>query len=316
MHGFGDVVRWMIKRRRITLPPDPSPDAFPVMTPQIAERLPATELAVTWLGHSTVLLQIGGLNVLTDPIWSERASPVRFAGPKRLVPVPIELDALPPIDIVLISHNHYDHLDRRTVKKLARRSGDTEWLMPLGLAGLLQKWGAKRVREMDWWARMDVRGVRFGCTPAQHFSARGFGDRSKTLWCGWALASNTHRVYFAGDTALFPEFAAIGERFGPFDLSILPIGAYEPRWFMQRVHMNPEDAIEAYRALSSGAGSNAGGERGAALPIHWGTFRLTDEAMTEPPERFRAAWEHAGLSPDDLLLMRHGETRATVASRR
>ena len=316
MHGLGDVVRWMIKRRRITLPPDPSPDAFPVMTPHIAERLPASELAVTWLGHSTVLLQIGGLNVLTDPIWSERASPVGFAGPKRLVPVPIELEALPPIDIVLISHNHYDHLDRRTVKKLARRSADTEWLMPLGLAGLLQKWGAKRVREMDWWARMDVRGVRFGCTPAQHFSARGLGDRSKTLWCGWALASNTQGVYFAGDTALFPEFTAIGERFGPFDLSILPIGAYEPRWFMQRVHMNPEDAIEAYRALSSGARSNVGGGRGAVLPIHWGTFRLTDEAMTEPPERFRQRWAEAGFAAEDLLLLKHGESRTTASSRR
>jgi len=312
MHGLFDVARMLMKRRHITPPPDSPSDVFPVVSPQIVERLPANELGVTWLGHSTVLLQIGGLNVLTDPIWSERASPVRFAGPKRLIPVPIAIDALPPIDIVLLSHNHYDHLDRRTVKKLARRSKDTEWLMPLGLAGLLQKWGARRVREMDWWARMDARGVRFGCTPAQHFSARGLRDRSKTLWCGWTLASGAHSVYFAGDTALFPEFAAIGERFGPFDLSLLPIGAYEPRWFMKTVHMSPEDAIEAYKALSSGAG----GERGAVLPIHWGTFRLTEEPMAEPQERFRQRWAEAGFSPDLLLLLKHGESRTTVSSRR
>ena len=313
MHGFGDVLRWAIQRRRRPRAPDPSPDVFPVVAPRIAERLQPNELGVTWLGHSTVLLQIGGLNVLTDPMWSERASPVAFAGPRRLIPIPMPIDALPPIDVVILSHNHYDHLDRATVKQLAKRSADTVWLMPLGLAGILQKWGAKRVRELDWWARLDVRGVRFGCTPAQHFSARGLRDRSDTLWCGWAIASATHRVYFAGDTALFPEFAAIGERFGPFDLSLLPIGAYEPRWFMSRVHMNPEDTIEAYRALSSGGGRDAAG---AVVPIHWGTFRLTDEPMTEPPERFRQRWEEAGFPGDQLLLLKHGESRVTASSPR
>jgi N-acyl-phosphatidylethanolamine-hydrolysing phospholipase D len=303
-------VRWMIQRRRVTLPPEPSPAAFPTVTPQFEKRAPANELRATWLGHSTVVLQIGGLNVITDPMWSERASPVRFAGPKRLVPVPIAIDALPPIDVVLLSHNHYDHLDRRTVKALARRFPEAEWLMPLGLSDLLQKWGAKRVRELDWWASMVIRGVRFACTPAQHFSARGLGDRSETLWCGWALASATRRVYFAGDTALFPEFAAIAERFGPFDLSLLPIGAYEPRWFMQRVHMNPEDAIEAYRALSSG------GQGGSVLPIHWGTFRLTDEPMTEPPARFQQRWNEAGFTGDRLWLLAHGESRTMASNRR
>ena len=310
MHGFWDLVRWMYQRRRISLPPDPSPDAFEVVTPQLVERGAPDELHVTWLGHSTVLLQIGGLNVLTDPMWSERATPLSFAGPKRLVPVPIAIEALPPIDIVLISHNHYDHLDKRTVKALAKRSKETEWLMPLELGGLLQRWGAKRIRELDWWARMDIRGVTFGCTPAQHFSARGLGDRAKTLWCGWSIASSTHRVYFAGDTALFPEFSRIAEQFGPFDLSLLPIGAYEPRWFMRPVHMNPEDAIEAYRGLSSGGGG------GAVLPIHWGTFRLTDEAVTEPPKRFQQRWIEAGFAHEQLLLLKHGESRSTASSPR
>jgi N-acyl-phosphatidylethanolamine-hydrolysing phospholipase D len=310
LHGFRDLVRWRYQRRRTSVPPDPSPDVFPIVTPRLADRTSPDELQVTWLGHSTVLLQIGGLNVLTDPMWSDRATPVSFAGPKRLIPVPIAIDALPPIDIVLISHNHYDHLDKRTVKALARRSEETEWMLPLGLGALLERWGAKKTRELDWWARMSIRGVTFGCAPAQHFSARGFGDRGDTLWCGWTIASSTHRVYFAGDTALHPEFARIAERFGPFDLSMLPIGAYEPRWFMQAVHMNPEDAIEAYKALSSGGGG------GAVLPIHWGTFRLTDEAMTEPPERFRRRWTEAGFPPEQLLLLKHGESRSTASSRR
>ena len=305
--GFLSVLRWSWQRRRQSLPPNPPPDAFPVATPSFPSRAEIGELAVTWVGHATALIQTDGVNVLTDPMWSPRASPVRFAGPKRLVPPAVKLDELPPIDVVLISHNHYDHLDKRTVKQLAKRHPDADWLMPLGLAPLLMKWGVKRVRELDWWAELATRGARFACTPAQHFSARGFSDRGDSLWCGWSIHSERHRVFFAGDTGYHPLFGEIATRYGPFDLSLLPIGAYDPRWFMQPVHMNPEEAVAAYRDL---------GNRGAAMPIHWGTFRLTDEAMTEPPERFRAAWASARLDPDSLLQLRHGETRATVASRR
>lgn len=305
--GFASLLRWAWQRRRQSLPPNPPLGTFPVVDASFPERVDVGELAVTWIGHATALVQVDGVNVLTDPMWSMRASPVRFAGPKRLVPPAVKLEELPPIDIILISHNHYDHLDRRTVKRLARRYPKAEWLMPLGLATLLMKWGAKRVRELDWWAELTTQGARFACTPAQHFSKRRPFDGGRTLWCGWAIHSERHRVFFAGDTGYHPAFGEIASRYGPFDLSLLPIGAYDPRWFMQPVHMNPEEAVAAYRDL---------GGRGAALPIHWGTFRLTDEAMTEPPERFRAAWENAGLSADDLLLLRHGETRATVASRR
>jgi N-acyl-phosphatidylethanolamine-hydrolysing phospholipase D len=293
----------LVDRRRKRIPPDPPPGTFPVVEPTFEERAGRGELTATWMGHATVLLQIGRLNVLTDPMWSERASPVSFAGPKRLVAPPIALDALPPIDVVLLSHNHYDHLDRSTVARLAKRQPSIAWLVPLGLGATVSKWGAREVHELDWWGEYSHEGVRFACTPARHFSARGFGDRGDTLWCGWSIVSAERRVYFAGDTAYFPEFSAIAARYGPFDLALLPIGAYEPRWFMENVHMNPEDALRAYRELRQD------GHPTAVLPIHWGTFRLTDEAMEEPPRRYAERWTEARLPRELLWLLRHGETR-------
>jgi len=298
------VLRWSVQRRRQTLAPDPTPGTFPVEAPAFDPRAGADELVATWVGHSTVLVQIGALNVLTDPMWSERASPVSFAGPSRFVPPAVAFDALPAIDLVLLSHNHYDHLDRPTVRRLAERFPDADWAVPLGLAEKVVGWGVRRAHELDWWSTLRIRGVTIGCTPAQHFSARGFGDRGDTLWCGWTVADDRFRIYFAGDTAYFPEFGAIAERFGPFDLVLLPIGAYEPRWFMRSVHMNPDEAVQAYREL---------GDRTipapAMLPIHWGTFRLTDEGMDEPPRQIESLWREAGLDRDALWLLRHGETR-------
>jgi N-acyl-phosphatidylethanolamine-hydrolysing phospholipase D len=262
-------------------------------------RAPADQLTATWVGHSSLLLQLGGLNILTDPMWGPRASPVSFAGPKRWMPPGIAFDALPPIDLILQSHNHYDHLDDRTVRRLARAHPAAEWLVPLGLAPFVKNRGVGRVTELEWWDEKDLGPVRVACTPAQHFSGRGFGDRGATLWCGWALASpRGKRVFFAGDTGFHPEFALIAERCGPFDLALMPIGAYEPRWFMRYVHMNPEEAVEACRAL--------GGP--TMVPIHWGTFKLTDEAMDEPPVRARAAWRAAGLPADGYRQLAHGET--------
>jgi N-acyl-phosphatidylethanolamine-hydrolysing phospholipase D len=222
----------------------------------------------------------------------------------------VELDALPPIDVAVISHNHYDHLDRPTVRALARMQRATEWVAPLGLTSLLRRWGVARARDLDWWqeARIETDGgtLLVAGAPAQHFSARGLGDRGRTLWCSWVIAGNGFRVFFAGDTAYHPEFAAIGERYGPFDLLLLPIGAYEPRWFMRTVHMNPPEAMHAYAELS--------GARNVLpymLPIHWGTFRLTDEAMSEPPQWTERLWRDAGYDSTKLWLLRHGETRAT-----
>ncbi|HVB36940.1 MAG TPA: MBL fold metallo-hydrolase [Vicinamibacterales bacterium] len=257
---------------------------------------------MTWVGHSTVLLQLGALNVLTDPVWSERASPFRWIGPRRLMAPGVAFDALPAVDLVLLSHNHYDHLDAPTVRRLAGRFPDAVWLCPMGLGRLLHALGVRHFVERDWGQSVDLPLGSAACTPAQHFSARGLRDRGDTLWCGWALQADDVRVYFAGDTALHPDFGAIAG-LGPFDLIMLPIGAYEPRWFMRSVHMDPEEAIEAYRVLA------APDRTPPCLALHWGTFRLTDEPVEEPPARFARRWREAGLPAHANWTLAHGETR-------
>jgi N-acyl-phosphatidylethanolamine-hydrolysing phospholipase D len=299
--AFGSLLKWMLVHRTTRpRPKDPEPSVFPLVphsfpTPRAAE----SQITVTWVGHSSLLLQLGGLNILTDPMWSQRASPFAFAGPRRWVRPGVALEDLPPIDVVLQSHNHYDHLDDRTVRALASAHPDAAWLVPLGLAAFIRPRGVRRVTELDWWQEAGVGPVHFTGLPAQHFSGRRLGDRGATLWCGWALAArNGRRIYFAGDTGHHPEFGLIGERCGPFDVALLPIGAYEPRWFMRYVHMNPEEAVSAFQALNARA----------MVPIHWGTFKLTDEAMDEPPVRARAAWKAAGLPADQYRQLAHGET--------
>jgi len=301
--GFGSLLKWLLVHRTTRpRPKDPDPSVFTRVRPAfVAPHASAAQLTVTWVGHASLLIQLGGLNVLTDPMWSERASPASFAGPRRWVPPGIAFDALPPLDVVLQSHNHYDHLDDRTVRGLARAHPQARWLLPLGLGSFVRKRGVRpdAAVERDWWQDHAVGSLRIGCTPAQHFSSRGFGDRGDTLWCGWTLTvDGGHRVFFAGDTGYHPEFAAIGEHYGPFDVALLPIGAYEPRWFMRYVHMNPEEAVDAFRVLNARA----------MVPIHWGTFKLTDEAMDEPPLRARAAWLAAGLPSDAYRQLAHGET--------
>ena len=255
-------------------------------------------------GHATTLLQLGPVNVLTDPVWSERASPVQWLGPRRLMSPAVDFDALPPLDAVLLSHNHYDHLDAGTVRRIARRFPETPWLCPMGLVPVLQSHGVRRTIERDWWQTVEMPGFSAACAPAQHFSARGFGDRNRTLWCGWTIEADGVRVYFAGDTALHPSFDEIGRRLGPFDLVMLPIGAYEPRWFMRTVHMNPEDAVAAYRALTASTAVKP-----PCMTMHWGTFRLTDEPVEEPPVRFAQRWREAGLPDAANWTLAHGETR-------
>ncbi len=249
---------------------------------------------------------MGALNVLTDPMWSRRASPVPWAGPSRLVPTPFPLTALPPIDVVLISHNHYDHLDRQTVRALAAAHPSAQWFAPLGLKPLLRRWQVRDVRELDWWGSGQAGAALVSCVPARHFSGRTPWDRAGTLWSGWAIAANGWRILFAGDTAYHPEFTRIAARHGPFDLVLLPVGAYEPRWFMGGVHMNPEDALRAYRDLCA---PHPDARRPPMLPIHWGTFRLTDEPMHEPPELTRRLWAAEGLPTEDLWLGAHGGTQ-------
>jgi N-acyl-phosphatidylethanolamine-hydrolysing phospholipase D len=252
------------------------------------------------MGHSTVLVEFAGFRLLTDPVWGAYASPFPAPSLRRWVEPPLPVEELPPLDLILVSHNHYDHLDAPTVRDLARLQPHAEWLTPLGVASLLRRLGVRRVKELDWWQEADVGPAVVAATPAQHFSARGIYDRNRTLWAGFAVRAAGRAIYFAGDTGYFPEFGPIGRRLGPFDVVMLPVGAYEPRWFMGPVHMNPEDAVQAYRDV---------GQAPALVPIHWGTFKLTDEPMDEPPRRTREAWAAAGLPEDRLWLLRHGETR-------
>ena len=286
---------------------DPPRSAFIRATPDFpAPRADPSELILTWVGHSTFLIQVGGLNILTDPVWSDRASPFRFIGPKRWVEPGIHFDSLPPIDVVLLSHDHYDHLDSATVHRLADRYPEARWLSPLRLGRFLRARGADAVTEMDWWEELTMHGVRFVCTPAQHYSARGIRDRRRSLWCSWTLICDAHRVFFAGDTGYFPEFGAIGLRYGPFDAAMIPIGGYLPRDYMRFVHMNPADAVRAFRDLNAASKSD---RMPVFVPMHWGTFKLTDEAMDEPPALLEQEWRKAKATPDALWLLMHGETR-------
>ncbi|HEU4747285.1 MAG TPA: MBL fold metallo-hydrolase [Gemmatimonadaceae bacterium] len=307
-HGFLDFLKWtLLEKRKAPEGGRAVRATFPRADPSfVFPRPEPLQLTVTWIGHSSFLLQIGGLNVLLDPIWSDRASPLRFAGPRRRVPAAVEFDAMPPIDAVVVSHDHYDHLDAMTVRRLIERYPAIAWLAPLGVGEFLRRRGARTVAECDWWEKSVVGQLELTCVPAQHFSGRALNNRNSTLWCGWAIRSAHHSVLFAGDTALHPEFGLISDRCGPFDVAILPIGAYEPRWFMGAVHMNPEDCMIAMEQVR-GSGS---ARRLVLVGAHWGTFKLTDEPIDEPPARMRDIWRAGGLAEDDLWVMQHGETRA------
>ncbi len=253
---------------------------------------PETGLRVTRLGHSPLLIEIDGVRILTDPVWSARVSPLAFAGPKRFHPVPAPLAALPPLDVVLVSHDHYDHLDRQTIRALARAG--VPFVTSLGVGAIIESWGVppETVIELDWWERTEVKGVTITATPAQHFSGRGIKDRNSTLWSAMHLRGDRHSFFFGADSGLTPEFKEIGHRLGPFDVVALEIGAYHPSW--GDIHLGPEHALVARGMLGSGA----------LLPIHWGTFNLAIHPWDEPAETI------VRLAPDaqvQLLLPRFGE---------
>ena len=295
---FREVAREWSKKR---LPPDPGADRLPVARADLARPAsPEGELRVTWVGHATHFIQLPGLNLLTDPMWSRRASPLRWIGASRFVPATPALEELPGVDAVLLSHDHYDHLDRPTVRALRRRFGrELPWFVPLGYRAWLARCGFRNVIELDWWEEhaLPGGGFRVSATPARHWTRRTPWGTNRRLWCSYAILPAEDpgfRVYFGGDSAYACFFREIGARLGPFDASILPIGAYEPRWFMRPMHMNPEEAVRAYLDL---------GGTGAMLGMHWGTWRLTDEDPLEPPIRTRAAWDAAGLPPKNLQLL-------------
>jgi L-ascorbate metabolism protein UlaG (beta-lactamase superfamily) len=271
--------------------------ALPVLmrTAQDFEAPPPSGLRITWLGHSTALIEIDGHRVLLDPVWGDRASPFESTGPKRFHATPLALDQLPEIDIVAISHDHYDHLDHETIIAL----GDKVplYAVPLGVGAHLEDWGIppERIVELDWWGEVAIGDLKLIATPARHASGRSLtlSDRDETLWSGWAIHGPEHRVYYSGDTAMFPELADIGQRLGPFDASLIETGAYNPLW--ADVHMGPEQAIVAHELVRGGL----------FIPVHWGTFDLAVHNWTEPVERTLAAAELAGIA---VTVPRPGES--------
>nr|WP_245998685.1 MBL fold metallo-hydrolase [Nocardia pseudobrasiliensis] len=277
-----------LTRRNVGRPPN----AIPLATPEVPER--AATLAVTWYGHASALVEVDGYRILTDPVWSERVSPSQVVGPTRLHPVPVSLSELPPVHAIVISHDHYDHLDRETVRQLVR-SQDAPFVVPIGIGAHLRKWRVpeRRIVELDWGASYCLTGIGpdtgdlvITCTEARHFSGRGL-IRNTTLWASWVFAGPTRRVYFGGDTGYTKAFAEIGETAGPFDLTLLPIGAYDVHW--PDVHLNPEEAVQAHGDVCAGDPGY-----GLLVPIHWATFNLAFHGWSEPVQRLLTAAKAAG----------------------
>ena len=287
---FGDMLKWRMTTKRKKWPdyvefaPGPTPP----------DRVRGDHLRITFITHATVLIQTHGLNILTDPIFSERASPFSWIGPRRVRAPGIALDQLPPIDLVLISHNHYDHMDIPTLKKLNDKF-HPKIFTGLGNTAYLKKFGLN-AEDMDWWQSRSFKDVRVIFVPSRHFSARGFSDRRKTLWGGFVIEAGIEKIYFAGDTGYGRHFQLIREKLGSPTVALLPIGAYEPRWFMGPYHLNPDDAVKAL--LSLGAKQ--------AIAIHFGTFHMTDEAMDDPEKDLHVALKKYSLDSSKFLVLPFG----------
>mgnify|MGYP000456699519 CR=1 FL=1 len=290
-------ILWRMLRNSAPTVPD---EELPVVTrgAEVLAEPPPGGLRVTWLGHSTSLVELDGYRVLVDPVWSDRASPFDRLGPERFHPVPLALEDLPPVDAVVISHDHYDHLDHRTIDALVAGAAEVgRYVVPLGVGAHLESWGVEPgdIVELDWWQDHRIGDLTLTATPARHFSGRSplMLGQDRTLWAGWALAGPRHRVFFSGDTAMFPGFREIGRRLGPFDVLLMEAGAYDELW--ADVHIGPEQAIEAATDLGGGL----------VIPVHWGTFDLALHAWTEPIERLLVAAEEAGL---EVAVPRPGES--------
>lgn len=247
--------------------------------PAVYEAPPASGLRLTWMGHSSTLVELDGKRILLDPVWDQRASPFRWAGPQRFFPAPLELDQVPKLDVVLISHDHYDHLGESTIRKLARMGSmrDTEWITSLGVGSILEEYGVnrRRITELDWTERCGDASLEITALPSRHFSGRSLFNRFETLWSSFVLKSPAHNVYFGADSGWWPGFEEIGATYGPFDLTMLEIGAFHELW--NEIHLGPEGAIQAFEAL---------GGRGLLMPIHWGLFDLALHGWKQPIERF------------------------------
>jgi len=277
---FTTVLKWMLSRKQGKWPPfrdipygDPPPKAV------------HNSIRITFINHATTLIQSNGQNILTDPIWSERASPFSWVGPKRNRTPGIRFDDLPPIDYVIISHNHYDHLDISTLKNLEKEHSP-HFLTPLGVRKHLLEEGISSITDLDWWDEYPINdSTMITCVPAQHFSGRGIGDRNATLWCGYVIANGSRKIYFAGDTGYGEFLEEIRSKFEDFTICLLPIGAYQPRWFMKPIHMSPAEAVKAHLFLRSAR----------SIPIHYGTFPLADDAFNDPVKYLEKALQQIDL---------------------
>lgn len=292
--GFLDVLRWKMNSKRAVWP-----EAFPIPRLDQPPAINANgEYRISYIGHASFLIQIAGLNILCDPVWSDRASPVSFVGPRRVNPPGVALEDLPKIDLILISHNHYDHLDIETLKKLHAKF-KPQIITPLGNDTIIKDDIADaNVTAHDWYDHVDIGDVRIHIEPTHHWSARGMGDRREALWASFVVQSQSKKICFIGDTGFGGghAFKIIGERHKEIDLALIPIGAYEPRWFMSRYHINPEEAVRAKELLRA---KQANGH-------HWGTFQLTDEPIMKPIEDLKIALAKHQKTEDDFKSLRPG----------
>lgn len=294
----GDLKRWRKERKAAGLPFPPTHgyEHFKAQWWQRAD-LSGLDDAIWWLGHACLLLRTGGKYTLIDPALSERASPLSFFGPRRKTPAALTVGDLPALDCVLISHSHYDHLDRPTIKKILRRFPQVQFVVPLGLEPWFKKLGARHVTQLDWWESTDTASLTVHAVPARHWSMRSLRDRNRSLWCGWVVKTHELSFWFTGDSGYSDSLLEIPRRLGPFNLAALPVGAYAPKWFMRGQHMDPDQAVLLHQALG----------QPMSIPVHWGVFELADESLDEPPNVLSQAMHAAGLDESRFRAWRIGE---------
>lgn len=293
--GFKSVLKMLFTSKRKPWPNHVINQA----KPQPVDEVPTNEAVLTFVNHATFLIQLPGLNILTDPVWSKRVSPLTFIGPARVREPGIALEKLPKIDLILLSHNHYDHLDSATLKKLATKFNPTI-MVPLGDYDLVNSLGFKKIHELDWWQEIIINPqTKIIFTPTQHFSARSLTDKCRSLWGGYIIKQDEHQIYFGGDAGYSRHYEEINKRYGAIDLALIGIGAYLPSWFMRPMHMNPKEAVRAHHDLAAKQ----------SIGMHYGTFQLSDEAIDQPVKDLQEAVTQAGMDPDKFTVMQDGETR-------
>jgi len=302
--GLGDVFRWKFTAPDNSKIPDNDvlDQTLPVNKPKFDLD---SNLSATWLGHATVYTRLDGISFITDPVWANRVSPFRWFGPKRYRKPPCSIDEIPTLNFGVISHNHYDHLDADAVKRLSRRFPDMEWFVPVGLGDWMRSSvNNNLVHELTWGEHVTLTfnntKYQIYCVPAQHWSQRGLFDRNKSLWSGWAILGPTRKFYYSGDTGFCQkEFEKIGTNLGPFDLSAIPIGCYEPRWFMKSQHIYPQEVVEIHKLVRSSK----------TLGIHFGTYEMgSNEAYLDPPAKLREEVLKANIRASDIFTIEHGQT--------